>query len=432
MKKLLFLLFISTVLFGYINAKSITIQIPDGSPWEIGKQYQVKWTIDGDMHESVKLRLFDNTGNIKKHIITESTPNSGSYFWTVPESVPAGQYFLRVKTVDNDVYGDSAVFSIKEGSLEPSSTSVQKSDGDKIGKILEEIKIVSPVRSSKWEEGGSYNIQWKNEFVKNRSVKIILYDGEGEKYLKNIATILGSNVNSVNKNKDKSSGISSFSWYITRGDLKFPGNFRIKVRRTDGKASGMSEMFRIEIVPVITKYKIYGVVNNQCKRKLWVRSGSTDHLKSQSDKVPCKINNSKEAWVGYSYRLMHQSKSEYVGDVFRSFVYFEFSEFKKKGVVLSAKLKYSKSDVSSGGNCKISIYKVNSHWSDPFKVDSEFISSNPKNVDLKNYTWSWIGYDKDNYGLMFVGGDESFVHTSKECRSILRDIYIEIEFLESK
>ncbi len=431
MKKLIFFLFTFAVLSGYINSQSITVTNPDGSVWKIGKPCEVKWTKIGVMHKYVKLRLYEKTGKDKKFDITDSTPNNGSYLWTIPGSVPEGEYVLRVKTIDNNFSDNSVPFFIKKPSSQSSSGSAQKSDDNKIYE-LKKIEITSPAKTSKWKEGGSYKIQWKNEFVQNRSLKISLYDGAGIKYIKTLATILASNVTNAVKTGSRSLGISTYNWYIAKGTFEFPGKFRIKIRSTDGKATGMSEKFAIEIVPKVSKYKIYGVVNNQCKRKLWVASGSTDHLKSQADKVPCKQYTDKEAWVGYSYRLMHVNKSSYVGDVFRSFVYFEFGHFKNKGVVLSAKLKYSESDVSSAGDCKISVFKVNSIWTDPFKVNSDFLSSDPKNIDLKTVVWSWIGHAEENYGLMFKGPDESFKHISAECRTILRDIYIEVEFLESK
>lgn len=427
MKKFIILLSIFVLFFGYINSQTITVSNPNSeSKWMIGKYCNITWTKLGAMNANVKIRLFNSTLTKKILDITNSTTNNGSYGWTIPKTVTAGDYIVRVKTVDDDVQDDSVIFSIIENPVKAASSKGK----DKMAPLHGKIEIIKPSKSSKWKERTLNKIQWKDTSEKTKALKIDLYNESGKKYIKTIATILPSNVNKVYKGRGKVSELSSFNWFIPKGTYKHPGKYRIKICRVGGVPSDMSEIFQIKFDPKVSKYKIYGVVNNQCKRKFWSGKGSTDHLKLIADKVPCKNNSTTEAWVGYEYRLMHKDQTDWVGDVFRSFVYFDVSYLQGKGVVLSAKLHFGKGQVTSVGDCKISIYKVNSKWTNPFNTNTEFISSDSKNTDLKAYLWSWIGYPKDNHGLMFIGPDESFEHITAKCRAILTNIYIEVEFLE--
>ncbi len=105
---LLFAMFI--VAIGY--SQSITITSPhSGNCWEKGKTYTITWTKSGTMNANVKIRLYQ--GGTKILSITDSTPNNGSYGWTVPATVADGSYYIRVKTTDNAVYDDSDTFQIK-------------------------------------------------------------------------------------------------------------------------------------------------------------------------------------------------------------------------------------------------------------------------------------------------------------------------------
>ncbi len=97
---------------------SITVTSPhSGDTWSKGKTYIIKWTKSGSMNPNVKIRLIQ--GGTKILSITNSTPNNGSYSWTVPDGLPTGNYQIRVKTVDNAVYNDSDKFKIEEPSAEP-------------------------------------------------------------------------------------------------------------------------------------------------------------------------------------------------------------------------------------------------------------------------------------------------------------------------
>ncbi len=98
---------------------SITVTSPQASAnWNIESTQNITWTKTGTQNANVKLRLLQN--GVKILGITDSTPNDGSYSWTIPASItPASNYVVRVKTIDNLVTDDSDLMTI---SLAPSIT----------------------------------------------------------------------------------------------------------------------------------------------------------------------------------------------------------------------------------------------------------------------------------------------------------------------
>lgn len=94
------------------SSGSITITSPtEGACWEKGNTYHIRWTATGSMNLKVKIRLYQ--GNNKILEITNSTANNGDYTWTVPTTIPDGAYYIRVRTIDNQVYEDGPTFYIR-------------------------------------------------------------------------------------------------------------------------------------------------------------------------------------------------------------------------------------------------------------------------------------------------------------------------------
>ncbi len=119
MKKMIFITVL--LIFGsfVICGQSITVSSPSGEDsWVIGSSHNLTWTKSGTMNENVKIRLYNETGVERIIGITDRTANNGIFRdWIIPDSVPAGRYVIRVKTVDNLVYDDSEPFHIVESTV---------------------------------------------------------------------------------------------------------------------------------------------------------------------------------------------------------------------------------------------------------------------------------------------------------------------------
>jgi hypothetical protein len=116
MRKAILSVFFIGVFFGALNAQSITVTSPTtGNTWYLGSTHTITWTKSGTMPANVAVRL-RRAGAPETELavvnITDSTANDGSLSWSIPASVPAGNYFIRVRTSSPDVIGNSGTFSI--------------------------------------------------------------------------------------------------------------------------------------------------------------------------------------------------------------------------------------------------------------------------------------------------------------------------------
>lgn len=96
------------------SATSITVTNPNGTTWNKGTTHAITWTKSGPMLDTVMIRLKLSSNPTGDAVlgITDSTTNNGSYSWPIPDSVASGDYFIRIKTLDSAVVGDSVSFHI--------------------------------------------------------------------------------------------------------------------------------------------------------------------------------------------------------------------------------------------------------------------------------------------------------------------------------
>ena len=204
---LLFAMFI--VAIGY--SQSITITSPhSGNCWEKGKTYTITWTKSGTMNANVKIRLYQ--GGTKILAITDSTPNNGSYSWTVPATVADGSYYIRVKTIDNAVYDDSDTFQIKVSCSLGGGT----------------ITITSPHSGDCWKQGSTHTITWTKSGTMNANVKIRLMQSGAK-----ILAITDSTPNN-----------GSYSWTVPA--TVTDGYYQIRVKTIDNAVYDDSDTFQIK------------------------------------------------------------------------------------------------------------------------------------------------------------------------------------------
>jgi hypothetical protein len=117
MKKAFWLTFAAILAMGFaLGGQSITVTAPAaGSEWLAGSSHAITWTssrVAGPL--SIKLRRAGAPDAPPVLDIAASTENDGTFSWTIPSSLAAGSYLVRVRTVSESplVYGDSADFRI--------------------------------------------------------------------------------------------------------------------------------------------------------------------------------------------------------------------------------------------------------------------------------------------------------------------------------
>lgn len=96
-----------------INCCSITVTSPDGDCWEVGEVYDINW-VSENTSGNVKIDLYK--GGSFDRVITLSTPDTGSYAWSVPvDGSLTGDCDYRIKVTDvssSSCDGNSADFCI--------------------------------------------------------------------------------------------------------------------------------------------------------------------------------------------------------------------------------------------------------------------------------------------------------------------------------
>jgi YD repeat-containing protein len=180
---------------------------PANTEWFTTGTYTITWIVTGAMHEYVKISLFSPDGSTKIAEIVNSTPNSGNYQWPVNNDIPAGDYLIRIITLDEQYADDSDVFKIKNPS----------------------ITLTSPAQGDEWVKGFAYPVFWDIEGPMNDSVKISLYSADGTSFIRDITA---STANS-----------GSYNWVI--GTDTTPGEYIIRVETIDGSVFDESEVFSI-------------------------------------------------------------------------------------------------------------------------------------------------------------------------------------------
>ena len=111
MKKLLPTVLAALIMSPTAWGASITVTSPvAGANWYIGSPYTITWTKSETMPPTVAIRL--RQGN-QVWDIAPSTANDGAFEnWVIPDSIPAGDYTVRVRTNNPNVIGDSGTVHI--------------------------------------------------------------------------------------------------------------------------------------------------------------------------------------------------------------------------------------------------------------------------------------------------------------------------------
>jgi hypothetical protein len=95
-----------------VQAAEIVVTGPAaGAVWAQGREHTITWTATGRMDANVKINLRQGSRVIQS--ISSSVPAAaGRFTWTVTATLANGTYYVRVKTLDNVVQGDSGAFTI--------------------------------------------------------------------------------------------------------------------------------------------------------------------------------------------------------------------------------------------------------------------------------------------------------------------------------
>ena len=167
MKRIIIFVIAAFFATGLVFSASITVLSPAAADeWSVGSNYSITWTRSGAMPDQVTIRLrragSSNSDPAAAVIAAEAanTGSGGTCRWTIPASVTAGRYFVRVKTVGSpagtpEVGNDSPDFTI-------------------LTSAVSAIIVTSPDTSSSWRPGSRQTIEWTKSGALNPMANITL------------------------------------------------------------------------------------------------------------------------------------------------------------------------------------------------------------------------------------------------------------------
>ena len=164
MKKAVFIAAFSFVLGGIGWAQQITVTQPAaGVTWNMGGTYVIQWTSTGTTKPTVKIMLWKD-GTFVTDIV-ESTPNNGSYSWTIPTTLGPGNYKVRVRTIGDNIVGIGPAFNIASASSSTPPIKVTRpiDPGDRAGLRFKFPALsVSDVKLVPYEDGLVITFAYRN------------------------------------------------------------------------------------------------------------------------------------------------------------------------------------------------------------------------------------------------------------------------------
>jgi len=143
-----------------INLGTITVVSPNGGEiWQIGSTYQILWT--DNICENVRIELWK--GGILNTVISASTPSTGLFTWTIPNTntiVPGNDYKIKIQSVAMNSGSTNIVYDFSDANFTINTGC---------------ITVLVPNGGENWIAGNSYAIAWIDCVSEN--VRIELWKG---------------------------------------------------------------------------------------------------------------------------------------------------------------------------------------------------------------------------------------------------------------
>ena len=411
-----------------VNLKTIAVRSPiQGSKHPANKPLAISWDKTAiPSYATVNIYLASKTNGATQATIRNNAPNTGSFSTWIPSqqyASTASSWVVRIETMDKKVSGQSGVFSIflppvagatavKAGNAPVAGmTQAQPSAAVSTGALaIGTIKILQPASGVRLKEGSKNVIEFESNLMEPFNF-----------YLINAATrekVMDCQVGPLKKTGD-----SRFTteWIVPEWNYNDLGS-RYRIQITKGVTETASEPFGIENTIKTTSHEIkatktvnkYVYHYHKYDKDAFVMQAPGE----EPDPGPGKSR------VGYHF---FKDNDQYKNTVYRSWVFFDLSPLKGKGIVTKASIKFSHYAGCNTFTPTVSI--VNDEWNGDgttlFSISSSNI--NPSNINVSTIT-NWLLKPEQNYGIIFSGPNENlYVETNDKCISMIDNIILSIE-----
>ncbi len=219
---------------GSVDAISITS--PKGGDRLSGGSLEVVTWVGTKTFDTITLRYYDGAS---WHDIVRDAIDTGSYPWIVPNiNTSKAQLVIKGVSGTGEALYKTDYFSIV---------------------VSEGIRVLYPMAGDGWVPGFSYNIGWTRQGAMAETVDIRLYKTGG--YIMDIATATANDLNEI--------------WTVP-AQLAYGEDYQIQVQTTDGKVSGLSNLFGIVPPPTLTVTRPAGsdaLVAGTTEAITWAKEG---------------------------------------------------------------------------------------------------------------------------------------------------------------
>ncbi len=386
--------------------------------------YMIKWIVTGNIHEFVKIRLYDKTGNTQIYKITDKTPSkNGQFPWckSLINNTNYGEYVIRVRTIDNLHSDDSGVFHVKKKqNLVINTPKISKAPVIKASDLKGIIKVTSPVENHSYEINKPMFITWDKNIGNYTRVNIYLCS-ETDNSGKKLFTLTAND--------------GQVQWTPPENSLTWPGNKPyIKIFTDDNLFSGESGLFNI-VPPAQPKKKTIArtpVINNKYTHNCNM-SDNQDCLTAPTPGVPGRAANSNELKTGHHVSQgTHKKCSWVLTCTFTGDMTFDLSKIKGKEIV-RAELLISLSDhievlaPTSNATCSSQSRVFDGNWLvNTFHI---FTPGNNAKIDVLKSVKSWAASDKSTYTLT-IKDNKDVVNLISVCLKYYSQPILFVDYME--
>jgi len=423
MKKYMGFFILSVLTVGLLGAATVKVTKPaSNETWIKGQTYAITWTKTGDMPTTVKISLRDKNSTVVVQEIKDPAPNSGSYPWLVPASVPDGQYCIRVKVKTVNVMDDSEVFHIAVSAPPPP---IKGNFNQGVTVLQPYLKCVYPDENAACCNGEHLSIRFKAHTMPDDFIELDLYNESMTKHLVPIHSGPYGPGTSMPPLGAEYPNQYLYDWVVPFGDIVSPGYYRVRLHSLGKNLMAWSGKLYLTWPMKEHEYLFNAEVNNiLCISDLAGLVGVPPRPKCE----PLHVN---QAWVGYDVCDCPGSISFADGKTptyWRIYIHyaqlkFPIEQFQGKKVeVVQAQLRIKKDctvNVNTNlGSCAGTLYRLDAavpphtglNWGQCLGMPKTAVMPMPSNLTEVSYYLTqnvahWIDGTQPYYGFLMSVAD---------------------------
>jgi hypothetical protein len=420
MKKIMLVLLVTLLGFGWLSAQTFTFTAPKtGESWALGGSKVITWTYSGFPNgTAVKLILYQG-GTMIGSLVTSTAigaNGSGSWTWTKVgeyaggKAKEGGDYKIRIRDTQNKYpYAVSGLFTLSKGTGD--YIIISANEIAKNFQLVNSINVSMPAQGLQVKPGDMLEIKWDRAPIATYpQVKFGVYLPDRKTYI--------GLVHKTDAGLKPNTGDYQDA-YVFNARYEVGKEYVIRVATPDDKFIGFSGVFRVKPLepvqvtetftgsasahyPKIVQWEspIIGCFYKLGEAPTWPSSGyAVGFTNTMEDPAgPCW------KYIGHVYRTIVKPSGIYKGFVVT------------KAVLRFGVLSYAKKQTFFVLRCDAAGDTLSVPTTTLATIDN-WVFSQTIEVDITATVQAWCTGQAPNHGLIIRGGDESFAHnnTNAQC-----------------